>query len=177
MRVLIAVFANAGNEPEALRQVLESFGCMVLTKYVGRPNDFISILGGIDHFDPDAIILSGHGKDGKFIMPVLDSSVYTEDEPKGDFSSVEINQYLSLAGKTIVSTCCTTGMGELASAFCKENVYIAPVDYIEGNAVLLFMVDFFYQIIQRNLTIEDAWKHARSLDEETAQFTLYKDNF
>ena len=93
MRVLIAVFTNAGNEPEALRQVLESFGCMVLTKYVGRPNDFISILGGIDHFDPDAIILSGHGKDEKFIMPVLDNSVYTEDEPKGDFSSVEINQY------------------------------------------------------------------------------------
>ncbi len=174
MRVLIAVLPNAGNEPEALRQVLESFGCLVLTKYIGRPNDFISVLNGTIPFDPDVIILSGHGEDGTFIMPVLGSSVYTEDEPKGNFSAAEINQYLKLTGKTIVSTCCTTGTATLAAAFSKENVYIAPADYIEGNAVLLFMVDLFYQMIQRNLTIEDAWNHARSLDEETALFAFYK---
>lgn len=176
MRVLIAVFPNAGNEPEALRQVLESFGCLVLTKYIGRPNDFISVLGGMNHFDPDIVILSGHGEDGKFIMPVLDNSVYTEDEPKGNFSSAEIRQYLKLAGKTIVSTCCTTGTANVANVFSEENVYIAPADYIEGNAVLLFMVDFFYQMIQRNLTIEDAWNHARSLDKETALFAFYNNN-
>lgn len=176
MHVLITVFPNAGNEPEALRQVLESFGCLVLIKYVGRPNDFISVLTGTNHFDPDVVILSGHGEDGKFIMPVLDRPVYTEDEPKGNFSSDEINQYLKLTGKTIVSTCCTTGSEDLAAVFSKENVYLAPVDYIEGNAVLLFMVDFFYQIIQRNLTIEDAWNHARSLDKETALFAFYKNS-
>jgi hypothetical protein len=79
-------------------------------------------------------------------------------------------------GKTIISTCCTTGTADVAAVFSKENNYIAPYDYVEGNAVLLFMVDFFYQIIQRNLSIEDAWKHARSLDDETAQFAFYKSN-
>lgn len=174
MRVLIAVFPNAGNEPEALRQVLESFGCLVLTKYIGRPNDFISALGGTKDFDPDVIILSGHGEDGTFIMPVLGCSVYTEDEPKGNFSSAEISRYLKLTDKMIVSTCCTTGTADLAGVFSKHNDYIAPAGYIEGNAVLLFMVDFFYQIIQHHLTMEDAWDHARSLDEETAQFAFYK---
>lgn len=173
MRVLITVFGNTGNEPEALRQILESFGCLVLTKYVGRPNDFISVLAGMNYFDPDVVILSGHGESGQIIMPVLDRSVYAECEPKGNFSAAEINQYLKLTGKIIISTCCTTGMGDLASAFSRENAYIAPADYIEGNAVLLFLVDFFYQVVQRNLTIEDAWNHARSLDEETALFSFY----
>ena len=176
MRVLIAVFPNAGTEPEALRQILESFGCLVLTQYIGRPNDFISVLSGMDCFNPDVAILSGHGENGTFIMPVLASSVYTEDEPKGNFSSAEIGQYLKLTGKTIISTCCTTGTADLAAVFSKENDYLAPADYIEGNAVLLFMVDFFYQIIQRNLSVEDAWNHARSLDEETARFAFYKNN-
>lgn len=174
MRVLIAVLPNAGSEPEALRQVLESFGCLVLTQYIGRPNDFIAVLGRTKHFDPDVVILSGHGENGAFIMPVLGSSVYTKDEPKGNFSPSEINQYLTLADKTIVSTCCTTGTADFAAVFSKKNVYIAPDDYIESNAVLLFMVDFFYQMIQNSLSIKDAWNHARSFDEETARFAFYE---
>lgn len=173
MRVLIAAFPNSGSEPEALRQLLESFGCLVLTKYIGRPDDFISILSGENHFDPDVVILSGHGENGTFIMPVLDNSVYREDEPRGNFSSAEISRYLELSGKTIISTCCTTGTGNLAAVFTKKNVYIAPNDYIESNAVLLFMVDFFYQIIQRGLTVEEAWNHAHSLDRETLIFDFY----
>ncbi len=174
LRVLIAAFGDTGNEPETMRQVLESFGCLVLTKYIGRPNDFISVLTGTIPFDPDVIILSGHGEDGKFIMPVLGRSVYTEDEPKGNFSPVEINQYLKLTDKVIISTCCTTGRADLAAAFSRGNTYIAPIDYIEGNAVLLFIVDFFYQVIQNKLTVEAAWNHARSFDKETALFAIYK---
>ena len=170
-RVLIAVIGDSA-EAEAIRQVLESFGCLVLTKYIGWPNDLITVLSGTIPFDPDIVILSGHGENGAIIMPVLADSVYTECEPKGNFSSAEISQYLSLTGKTIISTCCTTGAEDLVSAFSKENVYIAPAGYVEGDAVLLFLVDFFYQIIRRRLTIEDAWTHARSLDEETAQFVL-----
>ena len=176
MRVQITVLPNAGNEPEALRQVLESFGCLVLTQYIGRPNDFISVLGGTMPFDPDVVIFSGHGENEGFIMPVLGESVYVEGEPTGNFSSAEIDHYLKLSGKTIISTCCTTGAVDVAAVFSKENHYIAPDDYVEANAVLLFMVDFFYQIIQRNLSIEDAWKHAHSLDNETARFAFYKSN-
>jgi len=172
-RVLIAVLGDAGNEPEALRQVLETFGCLVLTKYIGRPNDFVAVLGGLAPFDPDIVILSGHGEDGKIIMPVLGGSVYAEGEPRGNFSAAEINRYLKLAGKIIISTCCTTGAADLAAAFSKNNIYIAPSSYVEGNAVLLFVVDFFYQMIQNKLSVEAAWDHARALDEETSLFSLF----
>lgn len=173
MRVLIAVIGNTGNEPEALRQVLESFGCLVLTKYIGRPNNFISVLNGAIPFDPDFVILSCHGQDGEIIMPVLGDFVYTEDEPRGNFSPSEISQHLHLTEKVIISTGCTTGTSELAATFSKCNVYIAPDNYVEGNAVLLFVVDFFYQIVQKKCSIYDAWNHARALDAETSQIVFY----
>ena len=172
-RVLIAVIGNVGNEPEAIRQVLESFGCLVLTKYIGRPNDFISVLNSSGPFDPDTVILCCHGDDGKIIMPDLDSTVYKDGEPRGNFSAAEIKRYLNLTNKTIINTGCTTGMSDLASAFSANNIYIAPSDYIEGNAILPFMVDFFYQMIQHKLSVKDAWSHARSLDEDTALFAFY----
>lgn len=175
LRVLIAAIGDS-SEAEAIRQALESFGCLVLTKYIGRPNDLIAVLNGKIPFDPDVVILSGHGEDGTIVIPVLADPVYTEHEPKGNFSSAEITRYLKLTGKTIISTCCTTGAEDLSAVFSKKNVYIAPADYIEGNAVLLFLVDFFYQIIQRKLPVEDAWNHAHSLDTETALFTFCKNN-
>lgn len=173
LRVLIAVIGNTGNEPEAIRQVLESFGCLVLTKYIGRPNDFVSVLSGAIPFDPDIVVLSCHGEGGRIIMPDLDHSVYGEDEPRGSFSAKEIKRYLTLTSKTIINTGCTTGLPDLAAAFSRENSYIAPSDYIAGNAVLLFVVDLFYQMIQHKLSAKDAWNHARAFDEETARFAFY----
>ena len=172
LRILIAAIGGS-SESEAIRQVLEYFGCLVLTKYIGRPNDLIAVLEGSVPFDPDVVVLSGHGENGSILMPVLDSSVYTENEPKGNFSSSEVNDYLKLTEKLIISTCCTTGTGTLAATFSQRNTYIAPSGYVEGNAVLLFLVDFFYQYIQRNLNVEEAWNHAYALDGETKQFLLY----
>ena len=125
-RVLIAAIGDSA-EAEAIRQVLESFGCLVLTKYIGRPNDLIAVLNGTIPFDPDVVIVSGHGENGAIVMPVLADSVYTEHEPRGNFSSAEILQYLKLTGKTIISTCCTTGAADLSEVFSRENTYIAPM--------------------------------------------------
>ena len=171
-RVLIAAFGDTGNEPEALRQVLESFGCLVLIQYIGRPNDFISVLIGATPFDPDVVILSCHGEDGRIIMPVLDDSIYAANEPKGNLSSDKISKHLKLTKKTIINTGCTTGSADLVGVFGRDNSYIAPASYIEGNAVLLFMVDFFYQMLQNKYSAYDAWNHAKALDKETAQFVF-----
>lgn len=172
MRALIAAWGNTGNEPEVLRQTLECFGCLVLTKYIGRPNDLISILQGRTLFEADIVILSCHGEHGRILMPRLDDSVYDPDEPKLSFSASEITKYLRLSGKTIINTGCTTGRPELAAAFSRQNSYIAPSDYVEGNAVPLFCVDFFYQLIQNQRSVRDAWHHAHSLDRETTVFQL-----
>ena len=170
--VLIAVIGNTGNEPEAVRQSLEAFGYTVLTKYIGRPNDFVDVLAGYLPLDPDYIILSCHGENGEIIMPELGESVYTKDEPRGNFTAEHIRDHLRLTGKVIVNLGCTTGESDLAGAFSASNTYISPADYIDGRAALFFTIRLFYEIAQNGRSVSDAYKIACATDSETSIFGL-----
>lgn len=172
--ILIINLLNTGNEAEALRQTLEYMNFFVGIKNIGRPKDFIDILAGETPFDPDCIIISCHGDNGKIIMPVLGESVYFKDEPRGDFSSEEITQFLNISGKTIVNVGCTTGSNDIAAAFSKTNTYIAPCDEIEGNAALFFTIKLFYELISKQCDIKAAYLSARETDDETQLFCLYQ---
>ena len=168
--VLIVSFGDTGNEAEALRQVLESFGVFVATKYIGRPNDFAEILSGKLPIDADALIFSCHGDEGAFVMPVLGESVYLDGEVRKNFSAREIKEYLSLENKLILSLGCTTGCREMSEVFAKRNTYIAPRDYIEGRSALFFAIKFFYELLQNKLSVREAFDVARRTDAETDLF-------
>ena len=84
--ILILVIGSTGNEPEALRQSLEYFGYFVAVKYIGRPNDLISVLKGDLPFETDCIILSCHGENGEMLMPVLGDDVYEAVEIEAKYS-------------------------------------------------------------------------------------------
>lgn len=169
--VLIAAFGSIGNEVEVFRQTLEAFGYLVIVKYIGRPNDFITILEDCFPVKYQYLVLSCHGDDGQFIMPVLGDGIYTPDEPRGNFSDIEIERYLKLKEKIIISSGCTTGMPDISRVFGRENCYIAPKDYIEGNAAILFVIRLFYELIKGEL-LEVAFKIAKCMDEETELFVL-----
>ena len=171
--ILILVIGGTGNEPEALRQALEYFGFFVAVKYIGRPKDFMAVLGGETVFDPDCIILSCHGEDGEIIMPVLGEAVYEADEPRGNMTASDIDKYLNLRGKLILNLGCTTGEKAMATAFAKQNTYIASNDYTEGNAALYFAVTLFYELSKDGVTVADAFKKAKSTDSETQLFQIY----
>lgn len=171
--VLIAAIDGTGNEPEALRQILEGFGFFVATKYVGRPRDFIDILEDKLPFHGDFLILSCHGENGSILMPQLGEHIYEPVEPRGNFTAAEIGRYCRLSGKTILNLGCTTGQPDLANAFAGSNQYIAPSDYVCGNSALYFAVRFFYEIAQNGHTVLEAWKLAAGTDEETASFALF----
>ena len=171
--ILILVIGGTGNEPEALRQALEYFGFFVAVKYIGRPKDFMAVLGGETVFDPDCIILSCHGEDGEIIMPVLGEAVYEADEPRGNMTASDIDKYLNLRGKLILNLGCTTGEKAMATAFAKQNTYIASNDYTEGNAALYFAVTLFYELSKDGVTVAEAFKKAKSTDSETQLFQIY----
>ena len=171
--ILILVIGGTGNEPEALRQALEYFGFFVAVKYIGRPKDFMAVLGGETVFDPDCIILSCHGEDGEIIMPVLGEAVYEADEPRGNMTVSDIDKYLHLQGKLILNLGCTTGEKAMATAFAKQNTYIASNDYTEGNAALYFAVTLFYELSKDGVTVAEAFKKAKSTDSETQLFQIY----
>lgn len=171
-KVLIVCIGNTGNEAEAIRQTLEHFGCAVLVKYVGRPQDFIDVLRGELPFEADDIIISCHGEGGKILMPELGENVYMAEEPQGNFGVVEIEKYCRLKDKLIISTGCTTGDNRIARGFAKENCYIAPDDYVEGNSALMFVLSFFYALLQNEKSIEDAFQVAGAIDDETKLFKM-----
>lgn len=169
-KILIVSFGNTGNEAEALRQVLESFGLFVAIKYIGRPNDFADILAGKLPMDADALIFSCHGDDGAFVMPVLGESVYFDGEVRTNFSSREIKEYLKLENKLILSLGCTTGCREMREVFAKNNTYIAPRDYVDGRSALFFAVKFFYEMFQNERSVQESFDLAKQTDAETGLF-------
>lgn len=172
--ILIVNLSDTGNEAEALRQTLERMNFFFGVKNIGRPKDFINVLSGETPFNPDCIIISCHGDNGKIIMPMLGESVYFKDEPRGDFSSEEITQFLKISKKTIVNLGCTTGSNDIATAFSANNTYIAPWDYVDSNAALFFTIKLFYELTSKQCAIKDAYLSARETDNETQLFCLYQ---
>lgn len=169
-KVKILCFDDA-LESIAIRSVLESFDIKVEISYIGRPNTFIEELNNID--DYKYIILSGHG-DNKFIMPVLAEDIYEKDEPR-DITSEVIDEKINISNKIIISMCCNTGTSELAESFVKkDNIYIAPSDFIEGTAVLFFVIKFFYEHLVLNKSIIDAYNSSMINDDETKLYKIFK---
>ena len=171
--ILILVIGSTGNEPEALRQALEYFGYFVAVKYIGRPNDLISVLKGDLPFEADCIILSCHGENGEIIMPILGDDVYEPNEPRGNFTASDIEEYIKLKNKLILNLGCTTGKKKLAKAFSKKNTYIASDDYTEGNAALYFAISFFYEM-SKGTDLDKAYKIAKATDSETKLFQIFR---
>ena len=56
----------------------------------------LDVLKGEFLFEPDYIIFSCHGDEGKFFMPVLGETIYMPDEPRGNFGADEVRKYLEL---------------------------------------------------------------------------------
>jgi len=159
---------------EGLRQVLESYGYLVVMYGVGRPQHFIDILAGRMITKFDFMVIECHGDDGDIIMPELAEHIYFPDEPRGNFGVEEIDKYLALADTCIINTGCSTGVEDMAEAFAKNNnIYIAPNDDIAGDSGLVFVVLFFYYLT-RGFDIETAHKKASSLDDETNLYVLRK---
>ena len=168
--VLIVAFGDTGNEPEALRQVLENFGYFVVMSYIGRPDDFRNVLAGEIPFSADCVILSCHGENGSFVMPVLAEEIYRENEVRGNYSAVEVQKELQLRDKLILSLGCTTGNEAMCKVFEAENQYLAPDGYVDGNAALFFTIRLFYELAKAETPVKQAFLLAKEADEETELF-------
>jgi hypothetical protein len=176
MNIALVCGPDCDMETQAVRAALEYFGARVITYWIGRPKDFISVLSGEDLYgDMDMIILNFHGCTGKFIMPELDIDVYEEEEPQGDFGPEEILRCAKLDGKTVIANGCTLGDSRLAKTFldCGCQIYIGPDDYPDGNDAFMFVIRLIYEIIQNNRSVEEAFRTARSMNDELSMYKIY----
>ncbi|EPF73843.1 hypothetical protein [Acinetobacter rudis] len=175
--VFLAVGENCESEAYALRATLEYFGIQVSTRWIGRPNDLIDIISGnenLSHFD--YLILSFHGDEQRFCLPKLGADIYTKNEPKSKFfSAKEIHKFGALNRMKIISSGCTLGAEPLAQAMLHAGakLYIAPNDYIDGNASLMFLTHFFYQLTL-GCSSQVAFNKASSINKETQLYRFYK---
>lgn len=174
----IAASSDVGNEAEAIRQVLEYFGYTTLLFHIGRPNHLVRLLSGdLSPCTLDFLILSVHGEDGCFVLPELHESVYEMNEPRKKLGVAEVLQIASLSPKTtVINTGCGLGQSAMGEAFVRKGAkcYIGTAADIEGNAVMPFLVRFFYEIRQNGKTEREAYQIARSIDEETLLFELFE---
>ncbi|GAB0169350.1 delta-aminolevulinic acid dehydratase [Lysinibacillus sp. CTST325] len=175
--VSLVVGSNCDIESLALRSVLESFGVRVTLHLIGRPNDFIDVLSGEDLDDRvDYLILNFHGDEGRFCMPELGPEIYELNEPRGEFfGPQEISNYCKLKDVKVIASGCTLGEKQLATAFFKSGChsYLGPDDYIDGNANLMFLIRFMYEIIANERTQQEAFEITKSIDKETSMYQLY----
>lgn len=177
IQVALVCGPNCDMEAQAIRSSLEVFGARVITYWVGRPNDFISVLTGEDLYaNTDYMILSFHGTDGEFVMPELGEDIYEPGEPRGDFGPMEIRRFAQLDGKSVIANGCTLGLPETAEAFLDGGCasYIGPDDYPDGNIALMFVVRLFYEIIHNKKDIREAYRLAQSTDAEMGMYRLYE---
>jgi len=172
-KIGILVGPNAEVEALAIRSSVEYLGYEVVTKWIGRPQDFLDFWQGKTFSrDTKLLLLCFHGKAGKFVMPRLAKDVYWEGEPKGDIGHALIENNL-LKQKTIISTACTVGNARIAKQITKnKSRFIAPKGYVEGNAALIFTQLFFYNLLL-NKQVQTAFQKSAGLDEETGLFKLY----
>jgi hypothetical protein len=177
MNVALVCGPDCDMDTQAIRATLEYFGARIFTYWIGRPSDFISVLSGEDlYVNTDMIVLNFHGDEGAFIMPELGEEVYEEGEPKDDFGPDEIKRFAMLDGKTVIGNGCSLGEPALAKAFLESGceIYIGPDDYPDGNDALMFTMRLFYEIIQNQKSVKEAYQLARSMSDELSMFQIYE---
>lgn len=177
MNVALVVGFNSDLEAQSIRASLEYFGARVITYWIGRPKDFIEVISSKNVFnDINYIIFCFHGEEGKFVMEELGEDIYEQDEPRGYFGAEEIYKYAKLHNTHIVNSGCTLGEQKLAESFLRSGAksYIGSIDYVDGNAALMFTIRLFYGLISYEKTLEDAFQEAKLINEETHTFQFYK---
>ncbi|HFK1473458.1 MULTISPECIES: hypothetical protein [Bacillus cereus group] len=175
--VALVVGFNSDLEAQSIRASLEYFGAKVITYWIGRPKEFIDILSGKSLYnDINYVVFCFHGEEGKFVMEELGEDIYEQDEPRGYFGAEEIYKYAKLHNTNIVNSGCTLGEQKLAESFLRSGAksYIGSIDYVDGNAALMFTIRLFYGLINHEKTLGEVFEEARLIDKETHTFRLYK---
>ena len=91
-------------------------------------------------------------------------------------SAKKIYKYAKLHNTNIVNSGCTLGEQKLAESFLRSGAksYIGSIDYVDGNAALMFTIRLFYGLINHEKTLGEVFEEARLIDKETHTFRLYK---
>lgn len=175
--VNIIALPNSEYEAQAMRAVLEAFACVVTIHWIGTPMDFLKVLGQ-GETAPPYLLISGHGDDKKGYYlgeyaDFIDTSMLREQYMPAEVIAPIVN----LPGCTVISSACSGGVEAMGRAFVSTgriNAYFGCRVYPNGDDMLVYLVNFFHSIIQKKLSIRDAWQRAMRV---TDQPDIYEMSF
>jgi len=173
--VEIADFGAAG-EAELLRALLESLGAVVLLHRLSTPADLLKVLAQGETCAP-YLILSGHGDAGDLILGEYAAGIGIEVSMlrDGKLPPEVVAAHLHLPGCVVINTACEAGRPETARAFMQGGLraYLAAAEELDGAAVPLFVMHFFYALTQQKASLRQAWRHAAGYDRHSRAMLLY----
>ncbi len=146
---------------EFLRSLLESLRCAVTLHRPGTPGDFLKVMALAENA-PRYLIICGHGTEdglhfGEYIPEIDTSMLRNECLP-----AAAIQEAVNLPGCTVISASCCGGQPQIAEAFLAGGVqaYIGTPDEPDGMALNVFLINFFFAVMEKGLSDEDAWRKA-----------------
>lgn len=162
-------------EALAIRSVLESFGVEVRCHFIGNVKKLVSLFSGAEPLH-EIVIISCHGDERGMILPELHEELEKEMPYQKVLTVSDFSQFLKLQNQIVINTGCCLGNKYFAETFLQKgaSAYIGLETEVEGNAVLFFVISFLYFRLCNNLSLENAFEKANSLDDETRLIKLYQ---
>ena len=174
MKAIHILAIETGNEPHALRSVCESWGADVTVSWIGNSSQVVDFLSGSPSHD--IIIISGHGRKNALLLPEVDKSIAATYPYKDEITAKQFSQFVRLNSTCMLNLCCEAGTQEMANAFLSAGAshYIGPTRSPNGNAALMYALEFMYAVIVDGKSIDQGHAEAINHNDDRASFEIYK---
>jgi hypothetical protein len=163
------------NEAHSMRALLENMNCVVTVHWCGTPTDFLAVLGQGDSAPP-YLIISGHGDEDEGFWLSSYAEFIDTSMLRGEYMPAEvIDPVVNLPGCTVISTACGTGARGMGRAFTRTgrvNAYIACRTFPHGSAMEVYLVNLFYNLLDKKLALRDAWHRAMVATDDPAIYQM-----
>ncbi|WP_052807213.1 hypothetical protein [Risungbinella massiliensis] len=162
-----------GSEANYIRTLLEQLNVVTLLHAIGTPNDFLQVISQ-EETAPPYLIISAHGDEGGLIFGEYIEEIDASSLQDGIMRPSVIAETICLPGTVVINTACSAGVKEAGEAFMNGEIqaYIAADEDITGETTSLFLMHYFHRVLKGD-SVEEAWEHAASYDEESRLYRLY----
>jgi hypothetical protein len=169
---LVAI--DDGDQPGALRSVIEQHGIQTRTFFIGQARHLVLVLSGEEGVLAPYVVLSCHGDDG-IVLPQLADEIESWQPVHGRMRPQDVREHVRLQGQTVICTGCDTGNEEMADAFLDAGAgaYLAPTGAPFGYASVMAPALLFYVLTQGG-SLDEAVATVNAVDAELAMWKLFR---
>ena len=147
MKTVHIVCVECAPEAYAIRGAAEAFGAAVTVTWVGNSDQIVEYFAsGPTH---DLIVIAAHGDERGLLLPPLAEELRGKYRYFDHIAAADFASFARLRGNVVLNTSCCGGAPALANAFLAAGAgqYIGHPGYPDGNAALLYAIQFVYDAL------------------------------